>query len=152
MELKLPFKESIAITAESTMNATTGMFSNASKMAVLAAQSIQDAIDSDYNPVIRPVLDDRQFKTDLASAINATSMSARSHISVNASYISKGLAQENQNGFNEQILRSIGKLRKEVAEISKPTYNVGGITYDDGSNVATAVRELTRAVKVERRK
>ena len=138
--------------AESTMNATTGMFSNASKMAVLAAQSIQDAIDSDYNPVIRPVLDDRQFKTDLASAINATSMSARSHISVNASYISKGLAQENQNGFNEQILRSIGKLRKEVAEISKPTYNVGGITYDDGSNVATAVRELTRAVKVERRK
>ena len=138
--------------AEATMNATTGMFSNASKMAVLAAQSIQDAIDSDYNPVIRPVLDDRQFKTDLASAINATSMSARSQIRVNASYISKGLAQENQNGFNEQILRSIGKLRKEVAEISKPTYNVGGITYDDGSNVATAVRELTRAVRVERRK
>lgn len=138
--------------AASMMDSAIGMLSNTSSMAVLAAQSIQDAIDSDYTPVIRPVLDDRQFKTDLASAINSTSMSARSQISVNASYISKGLAQENQNGFNEQILRSIAKLRKEVAEISKPTYNVGGITYDDGSNVATAVRELTRAVKVERRK
>lgn len=138
--------------SESMMDSAIGMLSNTSSMAVLAAQSIQDAIDADYNPVIRPVLDDRQFKTDLASAINSTSMSARSQISLNASYISKGLAQENQNGFNEQILRSIAKLRKEVAEISKPTYNVGGITYDDGSNVATAVRELTRAVKVERRK
>ena len=62
------------------------------------------------------------------------------------------MSLENQNGFNDQVLKSINKLRKEVSEISKPTYNVGGITYDDGSNVATAVRELTRAVKVERRK
>ena len=138
--------------AEATMNATTGMFSNASKMAVLAAESIQDAINSDYNPVIRPVLDDSQFKTSLDQALNTASMNTRSQISVNASYISKAMSLENQNGFNDQVLKSINKLRKEVAEISKPTYNVGGITYDDGSNVAMAVRELTRAVKVERRK
>ena len=31
------------------------------------------------------------------------------------------------------------------------TYNVSGITYDDGSNVAAAVGSLIRAAKIDRR-
>jgi hypothetical protein len=31
------------------------------------------------------------------------------------------------------------------------TYQVTGITYDDGSNIATAVEDIVRAARIERR-
>ena len=56
-----------------------------------------------------------------------------------------------QNGTNDDVVGAINKLRKDVNGISKPTYNVGNVTYDDGSNVSDAVETLIRAIVVDGR-
>ena len=126
---------------------------SASGMANSALDAVSYALSSIGNMngssvKIKPVLDFNNLgkyggSLDFSAAIGGV-------ISSPINNTSKLVAEQMQQ--SAQIGRKLDKLRKEVSEISKPTYNVGGITYDDGSNVATAVRELTRAVKVERRK
>lgn len=124
----------------------TGMANSALDAVTYALSSIGTMDGS--NVKIKPVLDFNNMSKyggvlDFSAAIGHV---VSSPINNNSKLIAEQMYQSNQIG------KQLDKLRKEVAEISKPTYNVGGITYDDGSNVATAVRELTRAVKVERRK
>ena len=59
--------------------------------------------------------------------------------------------QRSQNGVNDEVVSAINKLRKEIGNISGNTYNINGVTYDDGTNVSNAVEELIRAVKIEGR-
>ena len=59
--------------------------------------------------------------------------------------------QHQQLRSNAKLAKEIDKLRADVNEISKPTYNINGITYDDGTSMAAAVKDLTRAIRVERR-
>lgn len=115
--------------------------------AVTYAMSSIGSMDGD-SVKIKPVLDFNNLgkyggSLDFSAAVGNV---ISSPINNNSRMIAEQMYQ------SEQLGKKLDKLRKEVSEISKPTYNVGGITYDDGSNVATAVRELTRAVKVERRK
>ena len=124
----------------------TGMANSALDAVSYALSSIGTMDGS--NVKIKPVLDFNNMSKyggslDFSAAIGGV---ISSPINNNSRLIAEQMYQSTQIG------KKLDKLRKEVAEISKPTYNVGGITYDDGSNVATAVRELTRAVKVERRK
>ena len=37
------------------------------------------------------------------------------------------------------------------SEVSSNTYNINGITYDDGTNIANAVQTLITAARIERR-
>lgn len=59
--------------------------------------------------------------------------------------------QRNQNGSNADVVSAIKDLKKTIGNGSGDTYNINGVTYDDGSNVSNAVRTLVRAAKVERR-
>ena len=52
---------------------------------------------------------------------------------------------------NDNVVSAIGKLRKDIANIQGNTYNVNGVTYDDGSNVSSAIETLVRAARIERR-
>ena len=57
-----------------------------------------------------------------------------------------------QNGRNsDEIVSAIKALRRDIANTPRNNYNINGISYDDGSNISTAVRELVRAAKIERR-
>lgn len=126
---------------------------SAADMANNAISAVAQALSSigtmDGSSVaIKPVLDFGDMSKyggslDFSAAIGSV---ISSPINNNSKMIAQQMQQSNS------IAKKLDKLRKEVSEISKPTYNVGGITYDDGSNIASAVRELTRAVKVERRK
>jgi hypothetical protein len=69
----------------------------------------------------------------------------------NVNAISSGMAARGQNGVNDEVVSAINKLRKEVSNLSNTTYQVNGVTYDDGSNVTNAVQELVRYAKIERR-
>ena len=59
--------------------------------------------------------------------------------------------RHNQNRGNDDVISAINKLSNELSKHRGDTYQVNGVTYDDGSNVATAVREIVRAARTERR-
>ena len=56
----------------------------------------------------------------------------------------------NQNG-NSELVSAISDLKKSLNTRTGDTYNIDGITYDDGSNIATAVQSIVRAARMERR-
>lgn len=107
--------------------------------------------DLDVNPTIRPVLDLSEIKNG-ANYINDTfgNLTPDSTLS-RVSTINRSMNSRIQNGTFNDVVSAIDKLRGTVSELERPTYNVAGITYDDGSAVATAVNQLTRAIRIERR-
>ncbi len=135
-------------------NAGTGMAKSAKAGLSDAISRISDVVNNDIDtqPTIRPVLD----LTNVRSGANAIGgmLSGRRTISLNTNSVgilSASMA-EYQNGRNsDDIVSSIDALRKELANTPRDVYNVNGISYDDGSNIATAVNDLIRAARIERR-
>ena len=62
------------------------------------------------------------------------------------------MANRNQNGVTGEIVSAIDKLRKDLGNMQGNTYNIDGVTYDDGTNISNAVQDIVRAAKVERRR
>jgi hypothetical protein len=56
-----------------------------------------------------------------------------------------------QNGKLDASRELINAINGIQFPDSGDTYNINGITYDDGSNISTAVRTLVRAARMERR-
>ena len=107
--------------------------------------------DMDTNPTIRPVLDLSDVESGvgyLSSMFNGGQSLA---VATNVGAISRGMNSRIQNGTNNDVVTAINKLSKNLGNIKGDTYNVNGITYDDGSNITDAVRTLVRAARQERR-
>lgn len=116
-----------------------------------AISRISDVINSDIDaqPTIRPVLD----LTDLengSKSINSMFNNPSIALATNLGAISSGM-NNRQNG-NEDVVAAINKLGKTLSGVKGDTYNVNGVTYDDGSAISDAVSELVRAARVERRR
>lgn len=105
---------------------------------------IQNGIDS--QPTIRPIVDLSEAKLGaraLSSMFNAdTSVGLANQISRNR--------RSRVQTTNDDVVSAIKELGSNQGNNGN-TYNINGITYDDGSNVADAVRTLIRAARVERR-
>ena len=57
-----------------------------------------------------------------------------------------------QNGVtNSDIVSAIKDLKDNMPTTGNTSYNINGITYDDGSNIVNAVETLVRAARIERR-
>ena len=56
-----------------------------------------------------------------------------------------------QSASAAKLVKEMRSLRTALDNLSQPTYNINGITYDDGTSMAAAVKDLTRAIRVERR-
>ena len=118
-----------------------------------AISKISDIIDSDMDsqPTIRPVVD----LDDVYSGVNAMNSMFNLQPSVgvlsNVGSIDYAMNRRNQNGGNSEVISAINRLHKDLENVKGNTYNVNGITYDDGSNVSEAVSSLIRAARVERR-
>ena len=103
---------------------------------------------SEANPTIRPILD----LSDIESgANNLNGMFNNVGIGANLNAISLGMKQRNQNGNNEALISAINDLNKNMGTSTGNTYNINGITYDDGSSISNAVGMLIRAANIERR-
>lgn len=116
-----------------------------------AISKISDAIDSgiDSQPTIRPVLDLSDIENGVGSIgtmFNNPSLSLATQLGA----ISTGM-NNRQNG-NDDVVSAINKLGKVLSGNRGDTYNINGVTYDDGSAVSDAVGELVRAARVERRR
>ena len=61
------------------------------------------------------------------------------------------MMNRNQNGANDDVITAIKSLGRSLNGRTGDTYNINGITYDDGSNIADAVKNIVRAARVERR-
>ena len=103
-----------------------------------------DASNFDYEPTIRPVVDTSDV---LASASMITNGSIA--LRANAQYASK--MANNQNGMNDDIISAIGKLGDKFNTTPGNTYTINGMTYDDGSNIAEAMKTIFRATRIEGR-
>lgn len=106
--------------------------------------------DVDTTPVIAPVMDLSNVKDGaktLSSMISDKSMS----IAGVSGGISKSIGRIQNGNLNEEIVSAISDLKNSLSNLGNTTYQVNGITYDDGSNITNAVETLVRAARVERR-
>ena len=107
--------------------------------------------DMDVQPTIAPVVDLTNVEAGAGAINNLLGQDVMLGASANLSAINYGMSR-NQNGVNDDVVSAINKLRKDLGNISGDTYQINGVTYDDGSNITDAVHTLVRAAKVERRK
>ena len=135
-------------------DASEGMADTTISSFSKAISRIQSVIDSDMDvqPTISPVLDLSDVKAKAGTIGDMLNTGSSMLINANAGAISTMMNRNIQNGKNGDVVSAIDKLRKAMDNVGgNTTYNVNGVTYDDGSNVTNAVKELVRYAKIERR-
>lgn len=108
---------------------------------------ISEGIDDEFT--IRPVLDLSEVQSG-AAAINGMLGVPSVGVAANLNAISTGMRTYRQNG-GDDVISAIDKLGKNLGNTTGDTYNINGITYDNGSEIQEAVSTLVRAAKIERR-
>ena len=127
---------------------------NVAKAAVNGSRNaigkIVDVLNNgiDAEPTIRPVVDLSDV-TKSVSDLN-TLFSYEQAMSL-GSQIEVTRKAKFQNGNANDIISAIDKLDASLSRFRGDTYNLNGITYDDGSVVAEAIKTLVRATIVEGR-
>ena len=129
------------------------MSDNAVNSTQTAMSRISSLLDGDINtqPTIRPVLDLSDIKSG-ASAINGMlngtpTLGVMSRLNT----INSMMGERIQNGSMDDVVSAINRLRKDLGNVGGVSYNINGLTYDDGSNITEAVKEIVRAAVIERR-
>lgn len=101
-------------------------------------------------PVIRPIVDLSNVNRGADAISSMFSNSDLTVRSVNA--ISGNMAYSKSRIVgNDAIVSAIGDLKDGIIHSDRNTYSINGITYDDGSNIASAIKTLVDAVVVEGR-
>lgn len=104
----------------------------------------------DVNPVITPVMDLSDIKSGSKLLSNMIGDEQLNIGGVTGTLV--GSVGRIQNGnSNADVVKAINELKEGMNNNNAASYNVNGITYDDGSNVASAVETLVRAARIERR-
>ena len=130
--------------ADNAVKSTSEVLSGLSKSLNLDA-------DMDLNPVITPVLDLDNVKNGAAAIDGLLSSKTSVDVLRNVNSINRRMNQNIQNGGNDDVVGAIDKLRKGLSDIGGTSYNINGITYDNGSAVSEAVEALIRATRIEGR-
>ena len=115
---------------------------------------INSLIDAgvDLNPVIAPVLDLSNVQANSRRLNGMISGSGNIVLSTDAASIMTSSMGTVQNGVsNSEVVSAIKDLKNSIPVAGNTSYNINGITYDDGSNITSAVETLVRAAKIERR-
>ena len=114
--------------------------------------AISDLIDVDTNPVITPVLDLSNVQANSRRLNSMIPGSGNIALSTDAANIMTSSMGQIQNGVsNAEVVSAIKDLKNNMPTSGNTSYNINGITYDDGSNIVNAVETLVRAARIERR-
>lgn len=107
------------------------------------------ASDINASPVITPVMDLSNVE---AGARRLGSMIGNSNMRIGGPTMRlAGTVGTIQNGNgNAEVISALKDLKDNIST-NNTSYNINGITYDDGSNVANAIETLVRAARIERR-
>ena len=137
---------------KSIASAAGDMGNTANKSLTNSISKIGSLIENGINtqPTIKPVVDlsDVQNGVGLMNSMFGSSYMFSPNSNLNA--IMSMNALKNQNATNNDIISAIRDLSSTISG-GGDTYNINGITYDDGSNITDAVRTLVRAARMERR-
>ena len=113
------------------------------------AQTIENGVDDQLT--IRPVLDLSEVNSGINTMNGMLGTNRSIGVSANVSSISS-LMSKNQNGGNSDVVTAIDNLKDTMlANTGNTTYTINGITYDDGSQIQTAIETIVRAIIRERR-
>ncbi len=113
-------------------------------LALSAVDGISSGL-SDLNTAIVPTIDYASLATntgklDFSATMNRLiSEPVRSSVDV-------------MNDIGKQIKSSNDDVISAISDISKPSYTIEGITYDDGSTVAKAISDITRYANIAKRR
>lgn len=121
--------------------------------ASYALSALTDMIngDIDMSPTIRPVVDMSSVNASARDMNQLLGGNINLGLSAQLNAINARMRSRNQNSGNADVISAITGLRKEISGISKPTYQIDGITYDDNSSISSAIETLVDAVITERR-
>lgn len=108
-----------------------------------------DSINTD--PTIRPVVDLSNVSAGADKIASMLNLNPSVGLATNLGAINSAMNSRIQNDSNQDVINALRDVKRAITKSAKPTYNINGITYDDGSNVSNAVSDLVRAVKVEGR-
>ena len=132
--------------ANSAASLADSAISNVRNSISKIANAVSDNIDA--QPTIRPVLDLSNVE---AGARSLNGMLDGSQLSASLSGdMSRSIGTIQNGNNNGELLSAIKDLQGNVGN-SGDTYQINGITYDDGSAISSAVQTLIRAAKIERR-
>ena len=139
--------------ASKVSDSTTYMGNKAVNGMAGAINQIRDLINGDIEtqPTIRPVLDLSNVKSGVGSINSMIGDGRMVRLRSEVSSVNSMFNQNRQNGHNDEVVSAINKLNKSLNNLERPSYIVNGVTYDDGSNVSSAVESLVRAARIERR-
>lgn len=128
------------------------MGDNAINAVSNAIARISDVVNSDVDtqPTIRPVMDLDNVRSGMDTMSRMLGATPSVGVLANVNAISSSM-NRGQNGASD-VVSAIKDIGKKLGSSGGDTYNINGITYDDGSNIAEAVKTLVRATKVERRR
>lgn len=117
-----------------------------------AISKIRNFIDADIDvqPTIRPVLDLSDVRTGANSISNMFRNGVTIGANANINAVNASMRGYRQNG-NDDVVSAIDGLRSDVKNLEAASYNINGVTYDDGSNIADAVKSIVTAARVRRR-
>lgn len=114
---------------------------------------ISDALnlDLDYEPTITPVVDMGNVTSSMDAINSMLNRNPLMFTGVGSGTIGMIANRRNNQNGNSDIIEAIDRLAKNINQTPGNTYNVNGITYDDGSNIASAVEQIVRAATIGRR-
>jgi tape measure domain-containing protein len=149
----IAFVNGIADNVKKAYDASTDVAASAKAGLTNAVNKIRNYLDSDMDvqPTIRPVLDLSDVRAGAGSIGGLFNLGTSVGVSANVRALNARMNARSQNGTNSDIVNAIDKLGKKMNNVGNTNYTINGVTYDDGSNVADAVRVIARAIKVERR-
>jgi len=106
-----------------------------------------------YEPLIRPVLDTSEIQNGAGMIGEILSSKAPVRLFGDVGEIKSTLDERKRAASLEDVVSALGLVERSASNIrGGDTYNVNGVTYDDGSNISDAVRVLIHAATVERRR
>lgn len=118
--------------------------------ATMSRLSAAVSTDIDSQPTIRPVLDLSDVRAGAGAIGSMFGMNSPIRALADVGVINSSM-RTGQNGSNDDVVAAIKDLGRKLSDSSGDSYSIDGITYDDGSAVADAIKSLIRATRIERR-
>ena len=108
--------------------------------------------DIDSNPTIKPVLDLSNIKSGSRTITDLLSKGDKLSLDTDTSGVITRTIGKIQNGVdNSDVVKAIKDLKGTLTNTPNNSYSINGITYDDGSNISSAIKTLVHATTIERR-
>ena len=120
------------------------------KKSISGIASMFDS-DLDSQPTIRPVVDLSAVAAGARSIDGLFDMSPSVGVMSTIGAINSSM-NARQNGGNGDVISAIKDLGSKLGNARGDTYQINGVTYDDGSNIIDAIEAIVREARIERRK